>query len=62
MELRKKQENIKFLLLPSTIEGAVPKYSYKLESGISDDRHGMAIIRKEKILDLIKAGQQKISN
>lgn len=62
MELRKKQDNIKFLLLPSTIEGAVPKYSYKLESGISDDRHGMAIIRKEKILDLIKAGQQKVNN
>jgi DNA mismatch repair ATPase MutS len=53
LTLQKEHNNMKFLLLPSYIEGPTPKYSYKLEKGISDDRHGMTIIRKEKILELI---------
>ena len=29
-------------------------YPYKLAEGISADRHGMTIIRNEKILDIIR--------
>lgn len=54
-ELKKSEENITFRFLPSTLVGSRPKYSYKLESGISDDRHGMTIIKDEKIIEIINS-------
>jgi len=39
------------------MNGHVPEYTYTLEQGITDDRHGMIIIRNEGILDILK--QQK---
>jgi hypothetical protein len=35
------------------MEGHLPTYPYILEEGITDDRHGMIIIKNEKILEMI---------
>ena len=53
-ELKKKCNNIEYVYLPTVMEGAVPRYTYKLEKGITADRHGMIIIRNEGILDILK--------
>ncbi len=55
-ELKKMRNNIRFLFLPTIMNGNVPEYTYKLEEGITEDRHGMIIIRNEKILDILKTG------
>ena len=51
--LRKEENNIQFVYLPTEIENNAPVYSYKLREGITDDRHGMIIIRNEKIIEII---------
>lgn len=51
--LMNKCDNIQFLCLPAKMEGDIPSYTYKLEGGITNDRHGMIIIRNEKILDIL---------
>lgn len=53
-------ENFKFVYLPTVMEGQVPKYTYQLKDGITQDRQGMVIIENEGILDLIRA-KHKIS-
>jgi hypothetical protein len=45
---------MQFLYLPTVMKGNVPVYPYKLQEGITDDRHGMVIINNEKILEIIK--------
>jgi DNA mismatch repair protein MutS len=50
--LQQQSRNLQFLYFPSLLNGSMPVYTYKLQQGISDDRHGMVIIRKERILDL----------
>ncbi|MES1161121.1 MAG: DNA mismatch repair protein, partial [Bacteroidota bacterium] len=50
--------NIRFVYLPTHLEGDKPVYSYQLESGISADRHGMVIINNEGILDILREGQK----
>lgn len=50
--------NIGFLYLPTRMNGQVPEYPYTLERGITDDRHGMIIIRNEGILDTLKNGRK----
>ena len=52
-ELQKKCNNIEYVYLPTVMEGSVPRYTYKLEKGITEDRHGMIIIRNEGILDIL---------
>ncbi len=52
--LQESASGIRFRLLPTTMENNIPRYTYRLESGISADRHGMLIIRNEKIIELIK--------
>ncbi len=44
-----------FKYLPTVMKGNVPTYPYKLEDGITDDRHGMVIIKNEKILEIIRS-------
>lgn len=46
--------NVSFRHLPSRMEGGRLVYPYILEEGISADRHGMTIIRNERILDIIR--------
>ncbi|MCD2425680.1 DNA mismatch repair protein [Niabella pedocola] len=58
----KAMDNVDFRYLPTRMNGHVPEYTYKLEAGITDDRHGMIIIRNEGILELLKNGKQKNSS
>ena len=39
--------------------GNTPIYTYQLETGITDDRHGMIIIKNAGILDLLKIRKTK---
>jgi len=50
--------NIGFYYLPTRMNGHQPEYTYTLKQGITDDRHGMIIIRNEGILDILKNGQK----
>ncbi|MPM43325.1 DNA mismatch repair protein MutS [bioreactor metagenome] len=51
--LKEKIGNMQFLFLPTIMRGKVPIYPYKLQEGITNDRHGMIIINNEKILEII---------
>lgn len=59
--LRERCDNIGFLFLPTRMEGTRPVYTYQLERGITDDRHGMVIIRNEGILDILEKGNMHSS-
>jgi len=54
-EVLKHQDNLQMLYLPTIMNGNVPTYPYKLEAGISSDRHGMMIIENEGILELLES-------
>ena len=54
----KQKPNIGFHYLPTRMNGTVPEYTYTLEEGITDDRHGMIIIRNEGILETLKNGKK----
>lgn len=51
--LKERCDNISFKFLPTRMNGTVPEYTYTLETGITDDRHGMIIINNEGILDML---------
>lgn len=53
-----KEPSIGFQYLPTRMNGHVPEYTYTLEEGITDDRHGMIIIRNEGILEVLKKGKR----
>jgi DNA mismatch repair protein MutS len=53
--LRKMNDKIFFKYLPTVMEGHIPTYPYKLEDGITDDHHGMIIIKNEKIIEIIES-------
>ena len=57
----KSLNNIGFLFLPTRMNGHMPEYTYRLENGITDDRHGMIIIRNEGILEILEKGKKKIN-
>ena len=52
----KQQSNIGFHYLPTKMNGHIPEYTYTLQEGITDDRHGMVIIQNEGILETLKKG------
>lgn len=52
-EVLKGHKNIHCVYMPTVMEGAHPRYTYKLQEGITEDRQGMMIIRNEGILELI---------
>ncbi|MHA4811415.1 MutS-related protein [Flavitalea flava] len=52
-EVLKSTPNIQFRFLPTLMDGPRPRYTFKLEEGITEDRQGMMIIRNEGILELI---------
>ncbi|MBL7697517.1 MAG: DNA mismatch repair protein [Chitinophagaceae bacterium] len=55
--LRQKGGPFQFVYFPSILENCkVPTYTYRLQHGISNDRHGMMIIENERILELIESG------
>lgn len=49
----KKLNNFSFVFLPTKMQGNVPIYTYKLEEGVTEDRHGKMIIDNERIIDII---------
>ncbi|NML22395.1 DNA mismatch repair protein [Pseudoflavitalea sp. G-6-1-2] len=53
------KSNIGFHYLPTVMNGTHPQYTYKLEEGITSDRHGMLIIRNEGILETLKHGKKE---
>ena len=55
----KQKSNIGYLYLPTIMNGTMPEYTYTLKQGVTDDRHGMIIIRNEGILDILKNGLKK---
>jgi DNA mismatch repair ATPase MutS len=57
-ELRR-QPTIGFQYLPTRMNGHTPEYTYTLEQGITEDRHGMIIIRNEGILETLKNGRKR---
>jgi DNA mismatch repair protein MutS len=57
--LKTKSDHIQYRYLPTKMAGHKPLYTYKLEEGITEDRHGMVIIRNEGILDMLDKGKLK---
>jgi len=57
--LKKRCNNIGFVYLPTLMENKQPIYTYKLETGITADRHGMMIINNERILEIIRSRKSK---
>jgi DNA mismatch repair protein MutS len=55
-ELRERVGGIRFVFMPTRMEGTRPVYSYRLEEGITEDRHGMIIINNEGIPQLLAEG------
>lgn len=56
--LRQKCPHLLFRYLPTHMRNNVPEYTYTLENGITDDRHGMLIINNEGVVDLISREKQ----
>jgi DNA mismatch repair protein MutS len=52
-EALKGRKNIRFAFMPTVMDGSRPRYTYKMQQGITEDRQGMMIIRNEGILELI---------
>jgi len=46
--------SIQFKYMPTVMEGAVPRYTYHLTDGITEDRQGMIIIENEGILEMLE--------
>jgi len=53
--LRRTNDNLQFAYLPTVMQGTIPRYTYKMEEGITTDRHGMLIIENEGILEIIQS-------
>ncbi len=54
-----KNKNIQFLYLETLNKNDIPHYTYKVKSGISEERLGMYIIEKEKIIEIINKTFEK---
>ena len=52
-DLGRKCDNVTFAYLPTVMKERVPTYTYKLEPGITSDKHGMIIINNERILEIL---------
>jgi DNA mismatch repair ATPase MutS len=53
-EALRKHSNIHCAYMPTIMDGATPRYTYRLQEGITEDRQGMMIIQNERILELIQ--------
>jgi DNA mismatch repair ATPase MutS len=61
-ELKKRCNNIRYIFMPTYMEGSVPRYTYKLEEGVTGDRHGMLIIQNEGMLDMLREAEHSNSS
>jgi DNA mismatch repair ATPase MutS len=57
--LKQRCDNINFVFLPTRMENHTPVYTYRLEQGITADRHGMVIIQNEGILEILNSRKLK---
>ncbi len=53
--LMERCDNLLFAYLPTVMDGAIPRYTYRLQPGITSDRQGMIIIENEKILEILES-------
>lgn len=60
--LREACRNVRFVFLPTRMNDNHPMYTYTLEEGVTDDRHGMIIINNEGILDILEAGIKQMKS
>jgi DNA mismatch repair protein MutS len=60
--LQERCGNFRFAYLPTMMDGAIPRYTYRLTDGITKDRHGMMIIKNEGILGLLREGMTSKTN
>ncbi|HEY0274258.1 MAG TPA: DNA mismatch repair protein, partial [Chitinophaga sp.] len=51
--------NIHFVYLPTRMNNHTPVYTYRLEQGVTADRHGMLIIQQEGILEILQSRKNK---
>ena len=47
-DLKKRCDNISYVYLPTVMKDGRPTYTYSLKPGITNDRHGMMIVRSEE--------------
>jgi len=52
-EVLKERDNIRFVYMPTIMDDHRPRYTYRLQEGITEDRQGMLIIKNEGILELL---------
>lgn len=50
-----------FSYLPTRMNGHTPEYTYRLEEGITADRHGMVIIQNAGILEVLRNGKKQVN-
>ncbi|MGH2642474.1 MAG: MutS-related protein [Chitinophagaceae bacterium] len=50
----KNYSNISFKYFETFVENETPKFSYQLKDGVSNDRLGFLILKREKVLDLLQ--------
>lgn len=53
-QLQQEDGSVQFVYMPTQMHGQVPYYSYRSAKGISSDKHGMVLIQKEKVLELLE--------
>lgn len=58
----KKFPNAESFYFESAINNGVPVFSYRLVNGVSDARLGMAIVKNEKIMELLNPGKLNDAN
>ena len=51
--MKKRCDNISYVYLPTVMKDGRPTYTYSLKPGITNDRHGMMIVRNEHIIDIL---------
>lgn len=53
-EQLKGNSSVVFGYLPTVMEGTVPRYTYNLTEGITDDRQGMIIVENEGVFEMLE--------
>ncbi|WP_312398530.1 MutS-related protein [Sphingobacterium sp.] len=59
-QLQEKDGAVQFVYMPTQMRGQAPYYSYRSEKGISSDKHGMVLIHKEKVLELLEQNSKNV--
>jgi len=57
--LMERCNGINFIYLPTSMQENMPSYSYKIQQGLTADRHGLLIIMNEGILEILESGLEQ---